>query len=80
MALCPFDSLCSPTGIPQVKATPSFFLYRDGAIVDTVSGTGTGKLLRALLAQLRDGERGKDWDEPSTHTTVASSDSDTDNE
>ena len=60
----------------QVKATPTFFLYRDGAIVDTVSGTGTGKLLRALLGQLREGERGKDWDEPATHSTFATDSSD----
>ncbi|GAX73882.1 hypothetical protein CEUSTIGMA_g1332.t1 [Chlamydomonas eustigma] len=45
----------------KIKATPTFLLFRDGSLQETVSGTGSNKLLRSLLAQLKEGERGRDW-------------------
>jgi len=54
-------------------------LYRNGELVDTVTGTGQGKLLKTLLAQLKDEERGKEWVEK-THSSMSSEDSDVENE
>ncbi len=45
----------------QVKTTPTFFLYRNGTMVDTVTGTSNNKLLNAILNNLKDTERGRDW-------------------
>ena len=59
--------------LSQVKATPTFLIYRKGELIETVTGTGAGKLARALLAHLKDGERGREWAE-ATHTSITDSD------
>lgn len=45
----------------QIKTTPTFRMYRNGAVVGSVSGTRDNKVLNALLEQLKDGEDGRDW-------------------
>ena len=53
-----------------VKSTPTFRLYRGSTHVQMLSGTKDNKLLNALLEQLKEGERGKDWVEV-THEEVS---------
>eukprot|EP00955_Chlamydomonas_euryale_P033412 347701-Chlamydomonas_euryale.AAC.8 len=53
----------------QVKATPTFRIYRDGENVDQFSGTGGSKLKNAILPLIKDDEAGKDWTEQ-THTEL----------
>lgn len=59
----------------EVKVTPTFRLLRDGQLVETVTGTGNSKLLKAILANLKDGERGQDWVE-ATHEELVSTHAD----
>ena len=78
MWLCTFavmrgQRIANNTLAVQIKSTPTFLMYRDEALVDTATGTGSGKLLRALLAQLKEGERGREGFEE-THSTVDSDD------
>jgi thiol-disulfide isomerase/thioredoxin len=49
--------------LEQIKTTPTFRIYRNGEVIDTVSGTRDNKLLNALLTHIKDGEMGRDWTE-----------------
>ncbi|KAL6761969.1 hypothetical protein V8C86DRAFT_1806347 [Haematococcus lacustris] len=56
-----------------VKVTPTFFLYRGGQRVHSLTGTSRGALARAILERLQPGETGREWQEP-----VVTADSDDD--
>ncbi|KAG1670758.1 hypothetical protein FOA52_013985 [Chlamydomonas sp. UWO 241] len=44
----------------QVRSTPTFFIYRGGEALETVTGTSNDKLLTAILRHLNDDERGRE--------------------
>lgn len=54
--------------------TPTFRLVRDGKLIEVVTGTGNSKLLKAILANLKDGERGHDYVEATHEELVATQD------
>lgn len=53
------------------QVTPTFRLHRDGKLIEVVTGTGNSKLLKAILANLKDGERGHDYVEATHEELVA---------
>jgi hypothetical protein len=70
-----------PPLAPQVKVTPTFLIYRDGELIETITGTGSNRLLKALLSHLKEGERGLEWAAEATHTSISEGDdSDVENE
>ena len=63
----------------KVKVTPTFRIYRGAELLENVTGTGEGRLLKSLLPQLKPGEGGRDWVQK-THTSQDEDDSDVENE
>mmetsp|Transcript_5618 Transcript_5618/g.9782 ORF Transcript_5618/g.9782 Transcript_5618/m.9782 type:complete len:203 (+) Transcript_5618:1-609(+) len=63
----------------KIKVTPSFFLYRDGKLLTTLTGTTRSALRDAILEQLGPSEKGRDWVEPPV-SVGSDSDSDSDDE
>mmetsp|Transcript_27599 Transcript_27599/g.70307 ORF Transcript_27599/g.70307 Transcript_27599/m.70307 type:complete len:175 (-) Transcript_27599:537-1061(-) len=58
----------------KVKVTPTFFLYRNGATLHTLTGTTSGALRDKMLDSLLATEAGREWHEP----VVSASDDDDD--
>jgi hypothetical protein len=48
----------------KVRATPSFFAWRNGTEVHSQKGIASGALPRALVGLLQPGEAGADWQPP----------------
>jgi thiol-disulfide isomerase/thioredoxin len=64
----------------KVKVTPTFRIYRGPELLETVTGTGEGRLLKSLLPLLKDGEKGRDWIQKTHTSQEEDEDSDVDNE